>query len=232
LRTVVERVGRPLVVIDLRQESHGFLAGLPVSWYALHDQVNVVRALAEVQQDERRRLDVVAADEWTTVLVVTSRSAPGTIAEGQSVTLAARPALTERELAESLGLGYFRIPATDFLPPTAENVDRFVAFAAGLPPETWLHFHCHAGDGRTTTFLAMWDMMRNAGAVSVEDIIRRQALVGPEDLFAVGTPERWTHPFAVERAAFLQRFHEYARETGPTGFIVPWSAWSTTRSPL
>ena len=229
LEAVVERVGRPLIVVDLRLESHGFLAGLPVSWFALHDQVNVVRSLLEVQQDERRRLDAAAAEGAVPVLVRTERSEHGTISAGEPATLPARPALTERELVAALGLGYFRVPATDYLPPTAENVDRFVAFAAALPPETWLHVHCHAGDGRTTTFLAIWDMMHNAGTVSVDHIVRRQALIGPLDLFHVGSPEDWRYPFQVERVAFIRRSYEYARANTPTGFIVPWSVWSATR---
>ncbi len=150
----------------------GFLDGVPVSWYANHDQVNVVRSLVEVRQDERRRLDALAGAVAVTALVKTAETASGEISEAMPVSLTARTGLTERELAESVGIGYFRIPATDFLPPTAD-VDRFVAFAASLPPETWLRLHCHAGDGRTTTFLAIWDMMHNAGSVSVEEIVRR-----------------------------------------------------------
>ena len=230
LGAIVERVGRPLVVVDLRQESHGFLDGQAVSWYAMHDQVNVLRSLVEVQQSERRRLEELAGPHTVTALVVKSRSDSGTIQDADEIALGAQVALTEQQLTRSLGLGYFRIPATDFLPPTPENVDRFVSFAASLPPETWLHFHCHGGDGRTTTFLAMWDMMHNADRVSAEDIVRRHALIGPENLDNIGTPESWTHPFRVERAAFMRRFHEYAREQAPTGFVVPWSAWSASRS--
>jgi hypothetical protein len=229
LQAIVERVGHPLVVIDLRQESHGFLDGQAVSWYAMHDQVNVVRSLVEVQQSERRRLEALTGPDPVTALVITARSDSGTIQDADAIALGAHAALTEQQLARSLGLGYFRIPATDFVPPTPENVDRFVAFAAGLPPETWLHFHCHGGDGRTTTFLAMWDMMHNAGRVSADDIVRRHALIGPENLDHVGTPESWTHPFRLERAAFIRRFHEYAREYAPSGFVVPWSAWSASR---
>jgi hypothetical protein len=229
LQAVAETVGGPIVVVDLRQESHGFLNGLPVSWYAMHDQVNVVRSLVEVQQDERQRLEALAAAGQATTLVVRSKSAAGTISEADPVTVAARPALTERELAHPLGLGYFRIPATDFLPPTAENVDRFVAFATALPPETWLHFHCHGGDGRTTTFMAIWDMMHNAGTVSLDDIVQRQALIGTVDLFKVTTPESWTYPFQLARAAFVRHFYAYARESAATGFVVPWSVWSASR---
>jgi hypothetical protein len=216
-------------VVDLRQEAHGFLDGQAVSWYAMHDQANVVRSLVEVQQSERRRLEALAGPDPVTALVIKSRSDSGTIREADEVELGAHTALAEQDLTRSLGIGYFRISATDFLPPTPENVDRFVTFAASLPPELWLHFHCHGGDGRTTTFLAMWDMMRNAGSVSADDIVRRQALIGPINLDSVGTPESWTYPFRIERAAFLRRFHDYAREQGPTGFVVPWSAWSASQ---
>jgi hypothetical protein len=230
LPAIVERVGRPLIVVDLRQESHGFLDGQAVSWYAMHDQANVVRSLVDVQQSERRRLEALTGPDPVTALVIKSRSDSGTIHDADEIMLGAYAALTEQQLTRSLGLGYFRISATDFLPPTPENVDRFISFAASLPPETWLHFHCHGGDGRTTTFLAVWDMMHNAGSVSADDIVRRHALIGPEDLDRVGTPESWTYPFRIERAAFIRRFHEYAREQAPTGFVVPWSSWAASRS--
>jgi hypothetical protein len=184
-----------------------------------------------VLYDERRRLDALAALPETTALEITHKSATGTPSEARPVRLATWPAQTERELAWARGIGYLRVPAVDFLPPSAENVDRFVSFAAGLPPETWLHFHCHGGDGRTTTFMAMWDMMHNAARVSVEDIVQRQAAIGPTDLFAVGSEADWTHPFRLERVAFLYRFHAYAREQAPHGFAVPYSAWAALRPP-
>jgi predicted protein tyrosine phosphatase len=231
LRAIIERVGRPVVVVDLRQESHGFLDGVPVSWYAFHDQVNIVRTLIEIRQDEQRRLAALAGETDVTVLVKSAQTASGEISEATPVHLTALTPLTERELVQSQGAGYFRIPATDFLPPTAANVDRFVAFASSLPPEVWLHIHCHAGDGRTTTFLAIWDMMHNAARVSVEDIVRRQALLGPHDLFAVGTPENWKYPFQLEMAGFIRRFHQYAKENAADGFTVPWSVWSAAHPP-
>lgn len=229
LQAIAERVGPALIVVDLRQESHGFLDGVAVSWDTLPDEVSAVPSLPQVQQDERRRLDALAAAGSVTALVPPSRNPPGTARQDEPVTLSAQIALTEGELARSLGLGYFRVPVTDFQLPTAENVDLFVAFASSLPPEIWLHFHCHGGEGRTTIFLAVWDMMHNAGTVSVDDILRRQELLGPRDLFTVGTPEQETYPFQVELAAFMRQFYEYARENAATGFIVPWSVWSATR---
>lgn len=41
-----------------------------------------------------------------------------------------------------------------------ENIDEFIKLYKSLPKDAWLHFHCEAGKGRTTTFLAMYDMMK------------------------------------------------------------------------
>ena len=68
-------------------------------------------------------------------------------------------------------MGYCRFPTTDHVRPRDTEVDAFVAFASTLPTDTWLHFHCRGGDGRTTTFLVMHDTMHNAPGVSIEDIL-------------------------------------------------------------
>ena len=38
------------------------------------------------------------------------------------------------------------------------------------------HFHCKEGIGRTTTFMIMYDIMKNYKEVSLNDIIKRQYL--------------------------------------------------------
>ena len=49
-------------VVDLREESHGFVAGLPVSWEANHNWANVGKTTEEVRADEERRLAEVARE--------------------------------------------------------------------------------------------------------------------------------------------------------------------------
>ncbi len=50
LRQLQEKLaGKKLLVVDLRQESHGFLNGWPVSWYADHDWANLGKTLKEVE---------------------------------------------------------------------------------------------------------------------------------------------------------------------------------------
>ena len=72
--------------------------------------------------------------------------------------------------------------------------------------------HCPAGRGRTTTFLAMYDMMRNAVNVSFDDILARQAMIGGKDLtepFAIGD---WRYEHHFERLQFLMDFYNYCLE--------------------
>ena len=44
------------VIVDLRQESHVFINGIPVSWYADDDWANVGRSLAWIEEDETLHL--------------------------------------------------------------------------------------------------------------------------------------------------------------------------------
>src|SRR3989442_361003 len=80
-------------------------------------------------------------------------------------------------------------------------------FAAALPADAHVHFHCRGGKGRTAVFMAMLDMLKNARSDSFETIIERQAALGAYDLRRLpeeGSPKL---PWAKERWSFLSRFH-------------------------
>jgi hypothetical protein len=104
-------------------------------------------------------------------------------------------------------------------------VDEFVAFDAARSPDTWLHFHCRAGDGRTTTFLVMHDIVCNAPHVTLDDILRRQYLLGGIDLDKPPAGDSFAYPFSLERAAFVRRFYDYVCEAKSNGFALTWSEW-------
>ena len=137
-------------------------------------------------------------------------------------------AYTEAELAQARGIHYIRIPSTDHLKPPAEEVDQFVElistqFLNKEKADYWIHMHCSAGRGRTTTFLAMYDMMRNAVNVSFDDILARQAMIGGKDLtepFAIGD---WRYEHHFERLQFLINFYNYCLEN--PNFEQSWSSW-------
>jgi inositol hexakisphosphate len=211
--------GKKIIDVDLRQESHGFLNELPVSWYGELDMANKGKTLPEVVEDEGLRLQQALQ---LVKVVATSISRVKGKEVDFSVPIIVKHVATEQELTQTEDVEYFRITATDHTKPNDLDVDRFVEFVKNLPQDTWLHFHCEAGQGRTTTFLVMYDMLRNAKQVSLEDIVRRQWMLGGIDLFQNPSLDNWKYPFALERAEFIKKFYDYAREGTPQS----WSTWS------
>src|SRR5205085_4961849 len=85
-----------------------------------------------------------------------------------------KEASIERDLVSSAVVSYVRVAVTDHTRPLSEAVDRFIVAVRALPENAWAHFHCEAGLGRTATFMVLYDMLRNANRVSLEDIVQRQ----------------------------------------------------------
>src|SRR4030095_1248502 len=57
LKLLLARTRGPVTVFDLRQETHIFVNGLPVSWYATRDWVNVGRSQDAIEADESARVE-------------------------------------------------------------------------------------------------------------------------------------------------------------------------------
>ena len=86
----------------------------------------------------------------------------------------------------------------------------FINFVKSLPKESLrLHFHCAAGEGRSTTFLVMYDMMRNSTKVKLQDIFLRQYLLGGIN-FLNETSNDWRKNYLEERKTFLGSFMSIA----------------------
>lgn len=192
-----EQANKKLIVIDLRREFHGFIDGYPISWKLNGSYgYNENLTVSEIELGEAALLrDLIGFQ-------------------------------TERNLVESSGASYIRFPIADHSFPRGEEVDQFIELIQSIGPDSWIHIHCAGGSGRTTTFLAMLDMMKNSSSYTVDEILRRQEAIGggilydPEVHYA-DQPERI--PGAIERAAFLQRFHQYCLEN-PT-FSTSWTSW-------
>jgi protein-tyrosine phosphatase len=128
---------------------------------------------------------------------------------------------TEEECVKKLGALYYRIPVTDATRPEDSDVDRFITFLRGIQGKNyWLHFHCLAGLGRTTTFMAMYEMIRTASfeGTSFEDIIRYQHQIGGANLAFM-----WYSSSRAQWMSFLQNFYEYSKYGFHRG--VSWSQW-------
>jgi hypothetical protein len=228
----------PLVMLDLRQEPHGFLHVVPqvlgedfvaISWYAERDWLNVAKGRASILADERARLEAAAATPNLALLQVCTKTKEAGIETAAQLT--AQPAgdwYSEEQLVTTMfpDAGYLRLPTTDHCRPRDSEVDEFVAFDLSVPANTWIHFHCHGGDGRTTIFMAMHDIMHNAPGDSLAVILARQHQIGGENIAVVSAKaDSFSYPFDVERVAFVQHFYQYVCAVKPGGFALSWSEW-------
>lgn len=242
LQAMLSKVSMPMTIVDLRQESHGFfeisqpIAGestIAVGWFAERDWMSIGKELPSVEYDENQRLSSSKLDPDLKVYEIKSETKEGGVCTAQTYPIQMTGWSTEQQLATAVGAGYLRIPTTDHVRPRDDEVDQFVAFDTTLAKGTWLHFHCRGGDGRTTTFLAMHDIIHNYPQVSLNDILTRQYWLGGVDLHMPSSTgkgtESFKYPFAVERAQFIEDFANYVAQNQPHGFTVTWSAWVTGR---
>lgn len=205
-----------LMVLDLREESHGLINGLPVAWID-HTQHygNLNRSRSEIAEDENVRLkDALKIKN----ILISFQS------DFEVVTVYS--AEREKQLVEKSGATYIRIPTTSHHKPRAEFVDQFVEIVNRLKSHEWLHIHCQAGKGRTTIFLTLFDIMKNIHEVSLEDILNRQHFLGGSNLINVykAPDDKERTEAAVERLQFVMDFARYCQEV-PL-FDVSWSEWS------
>jgi len=226
-KLLLARTRGPVTVFDLRQETHIFANGLPISWFATHDWANVGRTHNEIEADEAARVTSFKPGSRIAVHPGAAIKKPG-ISPSAPENVIVEHASTERDVVEANRAAYVRLTVTDHARPLDEEVDRFILAVRALPDNGWAHFHCEAGRGRTTTFMVLYDMLRNATRVSLEDIARRQQLLGYDyDVLLPADPGDWKAPYTDDRIAFIRAFYEYAR-ANPGGRSQLWSEWLTS----
>jgi protein-tyrosine phosphatase len=224
LKLVLARTRGPVTVFDLRQETHMFVNELPISWYASRDWVNVGRSQSAIVAGEAARVQSLKPGSEIAV----RPGHPVKHGSANSVTpeqVTVERASTEQNIVEGAGEHYVRITVTDHTRPLDDEVDRFILAVRALPEGAWAHFHCEAGLGRTTTFMVLYDMLRNANRVSLEDIVGRQKILSNGyDVLQPDEPGNWKAPYAADRAAFVRAFYNYTR-ANPNGHPQLWTEW-------
>lgn len=152
-----------IVSVDLREESHGFINGIPISFENENNSANKGLNLNDVITTENENLNSI------------NLNTPLTLHNEETIT----PIKVENELqlTQNNNISYIRIPVTDGGLPTDDMVKYFIDFVNNQPENTWLHFHCKAGIGRTSTFMIMYDIVKNCKEVKLNDIIARQLLL-------------------------------------------------------
>lgn len=202
-----------LTIVDLRAECHGFVNGMAVSWFSTKNWAPKGKTPQEIEQNEDKKLAGLLAQKEIVVTRMLSKTPEDAIKDFVKMNVQVTSVSNEAKLIKQHGLGldYKRIYVLDHTAPSEEQAEEFIKFFKALGPDNWLHIHCAAGSGRTTLFMCMCDMLRNASKLSFEDIVQRQYRLGGIDLQHLGAPDGWKYPCTKQRLEFLKRFYEKAK---------------------
>ena len=195
-----------IYILDLRQESHGFAENFPVSWYIEKNRGNFYIDPSEVEDREIEQLKNLRG-EFTEFVPLGNADKK----IFKKINLAPKTTSTEREVATNAGFKYVRFAATDMIFPAPQVVDEFLDFVKNLPENSWLHFHCQAGHGRTTTFLVFYDILKNP-ELSLEDICKRHYYLGGSNLLEKSSGNDFYAQANNDRAEKIKLFYRYAHE--------------------
>ncbi|MBS0290380.1 MAG: hypothetical protein JSS07_10165 [Proteobacteria bacterium] len=226
LEEALKALKGPVWIIDLRKESHGFVNGLPISWYSAKNQSNVEESDDNIQRQESMLFSDIKRQGAILVSEILEKRR-GIITKTRPIDLKVESTNTEFSLMNKLNLGYIRIGVLDHHRPSDNAVDTFIDFTQKLPPEGWLYFHCRGGAGRTTTFMIMYDILKNGKKVSLNDIVQRQYLLGGSKVFDPSDDpnDAWKRAAAIERKQFIEKFYKFVND--PKGYQhQTWSQWA------
>jgi protein-tyrosine phosphatase len=225
---ITKNTHRAIMVIDLREETHAYLNNIPITLMTEYDWINVGKSRQEILTLENKWIGRLFEKTCISNVLTSIQFKEKEFSKG--IKLPVHTVKSEENIVKSFGLKYFRLPVTDHRAPNNSEVDRFFLLVKYLPSDTWLHLHCSGGKGRTTTFFAMYDMLKNANKISFIDIIKRQASVSPfYDLSTIVRNHPQFQQYYVQRLLFLKNFYLFSQDY-LSGYSGTWSDWVTNQS--
>ncbi|MGY4319175.1 hypothetical protein ACVWW1_008502 [Bradyrhizobium sp. JR3.5] len=219
-----------LVIIDTRQEFHGFANGEPISWYAAdnYNWGNVEKPADIIPAKETKKLAKLPTKfpfgltiESGSVVKGKASSAPPKVLDFGKVKIE-----TEEELVKRKGVAYLRIPTPDHARPTDAEIDKLVSELRNLARagDVHLHFHCRGGIGRTTLLMTLADMLHNSDKVQCAHIIERQIKLRRRDEFP--TSKALNKVLRNEKSELMDTFFQYAKEQPlEKADAISWTEW-------
>jgi hypothetical protein len=143
-----------------------------VSWYADRDFGNVGQTPAWIRAEEEAQLARIKALP-TTQLFCINKDDQELVTPTGYCEVTVKSAKSEEGVAAAMAPQfrptYVRLPVTDHCKPGGDVLLQFIKLCDSLSSGDWLHCHCHGGDGRTTTFLALFDMISWAKSRGKDD---------------------------------------------------------------
>lgn len=170
INNLKEAINKPnICIVDLRQESHGMLNDFAISFFSPYTDLNNGLTTEEVIKKENSQLSSIKIGSDVDIYHKTGRLFKEVTAEFVS---------NEDSIVTNDNMQYKRYAVKDNGSPTPIIVDNFVEFIKNKPTDLHIHFHCDAGEGRTTLFMAMYQTMLNNTNLSLNQIISYQYNIG------------------------------------------------------
>lgn len=199
-------INKPSIcIVDLRQESHGSINDYAISFFDPYKLLNNGFTTLETIEKENEELDRIKLGSNVNIFHRTGR-----LFKAVDVTSVSN----EESIVVKCDIQYKRFAVKDNGIPTPTIVDEFVDFIKNKPEDLHLHFHCDAGEGRTTSFMAMYQIMVNPNNLSLDQILTYQYNVGGIIL----TNDKY-------RAEFLNEFYNYVNQNKDTNYETSYSEW-------
>lgn len=207
---------RQVIIVNLRQESCAYVNDHSLAWRNEKNNVNKGLSEKEVLADEKERTKELWKAERITAFVWEKQA---------QEEFEVKTVYSERSLVKKYGMRYKRYCVTDQEHPSDKIVDRFIKLVKNRKPDQWIHIHCEAGWGRTSTFLFIVDAMRNALTETFDSLVDRQIKIGGCNLKDL-SHEKWKKECRIRRLMFAQKFYEYCRQY--PNYDVKWSQFNTS----
>ena len=219
-----------IYIIDLREESHGFANGFPVSLYTEKNLANFFTPRNQIEEIEIEQLTDML-DRQIDFLPLGNEDKK----LFKPINVLVKNVETEHQKADEIGFIYVRFPVTDMFFPQPEIVEQFMNFVANLRENDWVHFHCQAGHGRTTTFMVMYEILKRPEITlgdhpekELEKICRRNAEMGGSDLLKISDGDKYDYYVQAQnsRAAELRKFYDYITKINRGYIDISWSEYA------
>lgn len=211
--------------INLRDETVLYVNGHPISQFAGSEPRHVGWPYMDVQRAEMELVHTIDKKGFVNVHRI-EKTTDGEQLSAAYDTIEVRAVFTEEQavaaLAKKYGydIRYLRYCVTDHDIPNDLEVDAFVRFVyLHLQRGDFVVFHCHAGKGRSATFVEMLKHLCNKEfGIPVCESANDLVSLAKVTRHALGRPS----PKLERRIEFLEKFKQYVEKAYPEKL---WSAW-------
>lgn len=194
-----------ICIVDLRQESHGMINDLAISFLNPYKDLNNGFTTEQTIKAENSLLNKIKIGNTIQLYKHT-----GIFIKDITVDFISN----ESQLVTEANMQYKRFAVKDNSAPTPDIVDEFVEFIKNKPDDIHLHFHCAAGKGRTTSFMVMYQAMKNNSNLTLEQLLSYQYNIGGVNL----------HDNNIQYN-FLEDFCNYVQKNKDSNYSISYSQW-------